>query len=249
MKKCCLIIGLLLIFISCEKPSECIESTGSTVKRTFSVNPFARIKVYRGIAVVITQGTDYKVEVQSGSNIIDNIAVNQVDDQLIFKDNTTCNWLRAYGQTTVYITTPTLSEIYSKTDRDISSNGVLTYPVLNLFALDVDGDGEDAAGTGDFHLTINNSQLVIQNNNVSRYYISGTTTDAVLDFWAGDGRIEAGDLTAQTIEVYDRGSNDMIVKPMQSITGKMVSTGDIILKNNPPIVNVEQLYMGHVIYN
>ena len=249
MKKCCLIIGLLLIFISCEKPSECIESTGSTVKRTFSVNPFARIKVYRGIAVVITQGTDYKVEVQSGSNIIDNIAVNQVHDQLIFKDNTTCNWLRAYGQTTVYITTPTLSEIYSKTDRDISSNGVLNYPVLNLFALDVDGDGEDAAGTGDFHLTINNSQLVIQNNNVSRYYISGTTTDAVLDFWAGDGRIEAGDLTAQTIEVYDRGSNDMIVKPMQSITGKMVSTGDIILKNNPPIVNVEQLYMGHVIYN
>jgi len=249
MKKCCLIIGLLLIFISCEKPSECIESTGSTVKKTFLVNPFARIKVYRGIAVVITQGTDYKVEVQSGSNIIDNIAVNQVDDQLIFKDNTTCNWLRAYGQTTVYITTPTLSEIYSKTDRDISSNGVLTYPVLNLFALDVDGDGEDAAGTGDFHLTINNSQLVIQNNNVSRYYISGTTTDAVLDFWAGDGRIEAGDLTAQTIEVYDRGSNDMIVKPMQSITGKMVSTGDIILKNNPPIVNVEQLYIGHVIYN
>jgi hypothetical protein len=240
---------LLLIFISCEKPSECIESTGSTVKKTFSVNPFARIKVYRGIAVVITQGTDYKVEVQSGSNIIDNIAVNQVDDQLIFKDNTTCNWLRAYGQTTVYITTPTLSEIYSKTDRDISSNGVLTYPVLNLFALDVDGDGEDAAGTGDFHLTINNSQLVIQNNNVSRYYISGTTTDAVLDFWAGDGRIEAGDLTAQTIEVYDRGSNDMIVKPMQSITGKMVSTGDIILKNNPPIVNVEQLYIGHVVYN
>ena len=98
-------------------------------------------------------------------------------------------------------------------------------------------------------MTINNSQLEIQNNDVSRFYISGTTTDAILDFWAGDGRIEAEDLTAQTIEVYHRGSNDMIIKPIQSITGKMVSTGDIILKNNPPIVNVEQLYMGHVIYN
>jgi len=29
----------------------------------------------------------------------------------------------------------------------------------------------------------------------------------------------------------------------------MVSTGDIILKNNPPIVDVQQLYQGHVIYN
>jgi hypothetical protein len=31
--------------------------------------------------------------------------------------------------------------------------------------------------------------------------------------------------------------------------GKMVSTGNIILKNNPPIVDVQQLYQGHVIYN
>lgn len=249
MKKYFYILGLLLLFISCEKPSECIESTGNTVKKIVSVNPFARIKVYRGIAVVITQGADYKVEVQTGSNIIDNIAVDQQGDQLIFKDNTTCNWLRDYGQTTVFITTPTLSEIYSKTDRDISSNGILTFPILRVFAIDGDGDGENAAGTGDFHLAINNSQLEIQNNNVSRFYVSGTTTDAILDFWAGDGRIEAGDLTAQTIEVYHRGSNDMIVKPIQSLTGKMVSTGDIILKNNPPVVTVEQLYMGHVIYN
>jgi len=249
MKKYFYILSLLLLFISCEKPSECIESTGNTVIKTFSVNPFARIKVYRGIAVVITQGADYKVEVQTGSNIIDNISVDQQGDQLIFKDNTSCNWLRDYGQTTVYITTPTLSEIYSKTDRDISSNGVLTFPKIRLLALNVDGDGENAAGTGDFHFSIDNSQLEIQNNDVARYYISGTTTDAILDFWAGDGRIEAGDLTAQTIEVYHRGSNDMIVKPLQSITGKMVSTGDIILKNNPPVVNVEQLYMGHVIYH
>ena len=41
----------------------------------------------------------------------------------------------------------------------------------------------------------------------------------------------------------------MIVHPVQSISGKMVSTGNIILKNNPPIVEVQQLYHGKVIYN
>lgn len=249
MKKLFLLLSLLLVFISCEKPSECIESTGDMVTREVSVTPFSKIKVYRGISLVITQGAEYKVTVQSGSNLIDNIEISQVSNQLILKDKTTCNWLRDYGQTTVYITTPNLEEIYSKTDRNISSEGVLTFPILRLYALDKNGDGEDCAGTGDFHININNNQLVVENNTVSRYYISGNTTDAIFDFWAGDGRIEAGDLTAQTIEVYDRGSNDMIVKPIQSITGKMVSTGDIILKNNPPIVNVEQLYMGHVIYN
>jgi len=249
MKKLYIVLSLILVLTSCEKPSECFESTGDMVTRSIPVSPFTRIKVYRGIALVITQGPDYKVEIQSGSNLIDNIEVTQIDNQLVLKDNTTCNWLREYGQTTVYITAPNLEDIYSKTERNISSNGVLTYPVLRLFALDKDGDGEDGAGTGDFFINVNNGQLVIENNNVSRYYITGNTVEALLNLYAGDGRIDAQNLTAQTIKVYHRGSNDMIVHPIQSITGKMVSTGNIILKNNPPIVDVQQLYQGHVIYN
>ena len=249
MRKIFILLSFLLVFISCEKPSECYESTGDMVTRLIPVNPFTRIKVYRGIAVVITQGPEYKVEIKSGSNLINNVSVTQNDNQLVFADNTTCNWLREYGQTTIYITTPNLEEIYSKTERDISSNGVLTYPALRIYALDKDADGEEGAGTGDFYIAVNNNQLVIENNNVSRYFISGTTNEANLNLYAGDGRIDASNLTAQTIKVYHRGSNDMLVRPIQSITGKMVSTGDIILKNNPPIVDVQQLYQGHVIYN
>ena len=84
---------------------------------------------------------------------------------------------------------------------------------------------------------------------MARYFISGQTDDAIIDFYAGDGRIEAPNFTIQTIKVFHRGSNDMILKPMQSIIGKMVSTGDIILKNHPPVVAVEQLYQGQIIYN
>lgn len=249
MRKIVILLSFLLVFISCEKPSECYESTGDMVTRTIPVNPFTRIKVYRGIAVVITQGPEYKVEIKSGSNLINNVSVTQNDNQLVLTDNTTCNWLREYGQTTIYITTPNLEEIYSKTERNISSNGVLTFPVLRIYALDKDADGEEGAGTGDFNIALNNNQLVVENNNVSRYFISGTTNDANLNLYAGDGRIDASNLTAQSIKVYHRGSNDMIVRPIQSITGKMVSTGDVILKNNPPIVDVQQLYQGHVIYN
>lgn len=249
MKKVVSLLSLFLVFISCEKPSECIESTGEIVTKNFPVTPFTKIKVYRGIELIITQGSEYKVEIQSGSNLIDNIEITQTDSQLILKDNTTCNWLREYGQTKVYITAPNLEEIYSKTDRNISSQGVLTFPKLTLYALDKNGDFENSAGTGDFYFNINNSQLQIEENTVSRFHISGTTDNTIVNFWAGDGRLEAENLITQNIQVYHRGSNDMIVKPIQSITGKMVSTGNIILKNNPPIVNVEELYQGHVVYN
>ncbi|RAR74155.1 head GIN domain-containing protein [Flavobacterium aciduliphilum] len=249
MKKIIAIFGILILFVSCEKPIECIESTGDIVKRIIPVTPFIKIKLYHGIELVVTQANEYKVEVESGSNLIDNIEISQNDNQLVIKDNTTCNWLRDYGQTKVYISAPNIEEIYSKTDRTISSNGALNFPKLTLYALDKNGDGENEAGTGDFYLTLNATQLNIESNNVSRYFLSGTVQEAYFNFWAGDSRIEASDLTIQNIHVYHRGSNDMIVKPIQSITGIMNSTGNIILKNNPPLIDVQQLYQGHVILN
>lgn len=238
-----------LVLVSCEKPSDCVESTGAIITKEVEVSSFNRIEVLQGIEMIITQGPEYKVQIKTGENLMDNIEVIQNGNVLSLKDNTTCNWVREFGQTKIYVTAPNLEEIYSKTERNISSNGVLTYPVLRLFALDDEGDGREGAGTGDFFIAINNYQLVVQNNNVSRYFISGQTNEAIIDFYAGDGRIEAPNLTVQTVKVFHRGSNDMILKPMQSIIGRMVSTGNIILKNNPPIVNVEQLYQGHVIYN
>lgn len=249
MKKFIAILMIFLMSISCEKPSDCIESTGDIITNEIAVTPFEIVNVYAGIELIITQGEEYKVQVKTGENLMGDIEVKQDGNSLTIKDKTTCNWVRDYGQTKVYITAPNLTEIHSKTERDISSNGVLTFPILRLFAFDVDGDGIKGAGTNDFKIQINNAQLVIETNNIARFYISGQTDEALLNFYEGNSRIEAQNLTVQNIKVFHRGSNDMIVKPMQSITGKMVSTGNIILKNNPPVVDVEELYNGRVIYN
>ena len=249
MKKVVLFIVCVLIFSSCEKPSDCVESSGETIIKDIPVLPFKKIKVYRGIQVVITQGSEYKVQIEAGKNFIDNVEVIQNGDQLIFKDEASCNWVRAYGQTKIHVTTPTLEEIYSKTDRDISSIGVLTFPDLNILSLDKDADGEKGAGTGDFHMEVNNNTLTIANNNVSRYYLSGQTNNANFNFYFGDGRIEAQNLIAQNVKVYHRGSNDMIVNPIQSVTGTLNSTGNLVLKNVPPIVTpLDVLFTGHVVY-
>lgn len=239
---------LLFIFNSCEKPSDCIESSGDTVVKEITVTAFGKIKVYKGIQVVIKEGPNYKVEIQAGENFIDNIEVKQNGDQLVFRENASCNWVRDYGQTKIFITTPTLYEIYSKSDRDISSDGILTFPDLSIFSLDKDADGESGAGTGDFHIQLQNNSLTIHNNNVSRFYLSGTTNLTYFNFYFGDGRIEAQNLLAKNITVFHRGSNDMIVYPTEKITGKLVSTGNVVLKNVPPIVELEELYQGNVIY-
>ena len=249
MKKIVLFVMLVLIFNRCEKPSDCIESFGETVTKEIPVAVFTKIKVYRGIEVVITEGPIRKVEIQAGANFIDNIEVIQNGNQLIFKDKTSCNWVRDYGQTKILITTPILEEIYSKTERNISSNGVLTFDNLSILSLDTEADGESGAGTGDFVLNLDTTYLTISNNNVSRFYLSGQTENATFNFYFGDGRIEAQDLIAQHINVFHRGSNDMIVYPVQSVTGVLNSTGNVVLKNVPPIVTpLDVLFTGHIVY-
>jgi len=245
MKKSVFLIGLLLLFIGCSNLGECIEATGSIITKEFTVGDFDRIIVYHGISLLVTEGPVYKVEVQTGENLMPNIQATVLDGLLTLKDNTTCNWVRDYGNTEVYVTAPNLTELHSKTERLIASNGVLTYPILRLISMDL----YDGAGTGDFNIQVNNSQTVIENNNVSRYYISGQTDNLLVNFYDGNGRFTGDNLNAKKIVVFHRGSNDMIVKPTESITGKMVSTGNVILKNNPPIVDVQQLYHGRVIYN
>ncbi len=249
MKKIILIILVSYSFLTCSKPSDCVESTGNLVTKTVTVSPFTKIYVKQGIELIVKQGVDYEVVIKTGENLINDISVVQEGNTVTLKDNTTCNWVREYGQTKVYVTAPNIEEIYSKSERNISSDGILTYPSLKLLAIDKDGDGQKGAGTGDFYFNINNTNLYIDNNNVSRFYISGATNNASFNFYAGDGRIEAQNLTIQNLYVYHRGTNDMIVKPIQKIEGILNSTGDVILKNNPLIVNVQQLYQGHIIFN
>jgi hypothetical protein len=40
----------------------------------------------------------------------------------------------------------------------------------------------------------------------------------------------------------------MIVNPQASLKGDLYGTGDLISKNHPPIVEVEQFYTGELIF-
>ena len=245
MKKLILIIVITTFFLNCEKPGDCVKSTGEMVTREIEVTPFETVFVYTGIGLVIKQGPEYKVEVRSGENLIDDIEVKVENNTLTLKDKTTCNWVRDYGQTTVYVTAPSLSDIHSKTEQDIKSEGILTYPTIRLYAIDL----TDGAGTGDFIFDIDNEQLVIENNNVSRFFISGNTQVAWLNFYDGNGRLDSQNFTINIAKVYHRGSNDIIIKPIQSVEGDLFSTGNLILLNTPPSINLTEHYQGRVIYN
>lgn len=245
---CCLIL-----VTSCGISEDCFKGNGNQITQTFTLENFSKIKVYDGVGLVVKEGPNYEVKIKTSDNIIDNLEVKLEGNMLVIKDNSTCNIARDYGQTTVYITIPDGTilplvqelELHCKTEQKIQSDGILHSPIIRLFSIGDDGDG---AGTADFHITVDNGQFVVESNNVSNFYISGHCTEMLLNFYFGDGRFYGENLQVENIKVYQRGSNDMFVYPIQKIEGTIFATGNVVLKNVPPIVDVDEVYRGRVIY-
>lgn len=240
-------ILLFIITTSCGISEDCFKGNGNRTTLTFSYDSFTKVKVYSGVGLVVKEGPEYEVRIETRDNIKENIEVVLNGDMLVIKDNSSCNIARDYGVTTVYIIAPDLQEIHNKTEQSIRSDGVLHYGLLRLFAI---GDDGDDSASGDFHIDLESSgQLVVESNTVTNFYINGTVGELLLNFYFGDGRFNGKDFEANIIKVYHRGSNDMIVKPIQRIEGQILSIGNVILKNIPSEIEVEEFFTGQLIYN
>jgi hypothetical protein len=247
-----LIISLVFLLTSCGISEDCFKGNGNRITQIFPLDNFTKIKVHNGVGLVIKEGSNYEVKIETSDNIMDALEVRMDGDMLVVKDNSTCNIVRDYGQTVVYVTLPDginlpliqELELYSKTEQKIQSEGTLHSTIVRLFSIDL----YDGAGTGDFHINVANSQVVIEGNNVSNYYVSGTCGELLVNFYFGNGRFYGANLYAQNVKVYHRGSNDMFVYPVEKIEGTIAATGNVVLENVPPIINVEEVFRGQLIY-
>ncbi|HMC02203.1 MAG TPA: head GIN domain-containing protein, partial [Flavobacteriaceae bacterium] len=207
---------------------------------------FEKILVNRDIKLVVKEDIDYKVVIETGKNLINDVKVKVVNNQLILNDDNTCNYVRDYGITTIYVSAPNITEIRSSTQYDILSEGVLNYNSLRLISEDF--NEPETFTVGDFRIEVNSTNLNIVANGLSSFYISGTTENAFIGFYAGSGRFEGRNLIAQNVKVYHRGSNDMIVNPQLSLTGELLGTGNLISVNQPSIIDIEVVYTGDLIF-
>ena len=241
-----ILISLLIVACTSENANDCFQTSGKIILQEINAPNFEKILVNRDIELVITQGIEHSITIETGENLLNDIEVIVVGDELRLTDNNTCNFVRDYGITKIYVTAPNLTEIRSSTQYEISSRGVLNYDNLKLISEDF--LKPEAFTVGDFRLNINSNTLSVTANNLSSFYISGTVENLYVGFFAGVGRFEGRNLVAQHVNVFHRGSNNMIVNPQQSISGELRGVGDVIAVNQPPAVTLEQFYTGTLIF-
>ncbi|MDO5987427.1 head GIN domain-containing protein [Flavivirga amylovorans] len=241
-------IFLIIIIVACdsENANDCFQRAGDIIQQEVIVDPFNKIFINRNIELIIKEGPIQEVVIETGKNLLNDVIAMVVDGKLTLTDNNTCNYVRDYESTKVYVTSPNITEIRSSTQYDISSDGVLTYPSLTILSEDF---GDPSTITiANFRLQIDNNTFRAVFNNISNCFISGKTENLSLIFASGISRFEGRDLIAQKVDLWNRGSNDMIVNPQQEIKGTISGVGDVISVNRPPIVEVDQLYTGRLIF-
>lgn len=234
-----------IVFFSCdsENANDCFQTSGTTITKEFNVDTFKKINISEGIELIIKQGTEKKVVVKTGENLISGITAEVSNQELFLRNTNGCNWIRDYNTTKVYVTTPELVNVYSSSQFGVKSDGVLNFPSLTLQS---GMFGNTASGT--FELQVNCTNLTIEDNKSSYFAVSGTTDNLNIGFYDGDARFDGSNLTAREASFFHRSSNNIIVNPTHKISGTIYSTGNVVLKNVPPIIEVTQLYQGRLIY-
>jgi hypothetical protein len=231
--------------VSCngDNAPECFRNAGSKTSYAVAVPEFSTLYVSAGVEVVLLQGDTQSVIIETGENLKEYISAEVINGELRLTNATSCNWVRDYNTTTITVTTPNLEKIYTATQFTIRSAGTLSFPNLSIqsgiFA-------ETASGT--LQLDVDCENLTIEDNQELYSIITGHVQNLSVNFYAGDARFNGDGLEAENVTIFHRSSNDIIVKANQQVTGTLYSTGNLVLLNHPPVVNVDRKYTGKVVY-
>ena len=225
---------------------DCFQNSGAIVQKEFTVAEFSEIIVFERVQLIIKDAPEQKITVETGEYLMDEIVVKVEDGQLILKNENGCNLTRDYGITKIYVSVPNVRSIRSSTGLPILSDGILNYPDLALVSEDFEAEGHYQSN-GDFRLDVNCTNLTVATNNLSHLFLNGTVENLTIGFYSGNSRFEGRNLIAQNISIFQRSSNDMILNPQLTLTGEIRSTGNVIMVNEPPVVDVQTYYTGSLI--
>ena len=241
--------GLIFLLLSCDSENswDCLQASGNVISKEYFVSEFSKIRIEDDVTLYLKQGETHVVKLETGENLLSDISVTVEGETLVVKNQNSCNLVREYGITKVFVTTPNITEIRNSSAYDVIGEGVLNFPELLLVSNTTAGP-ETIRKSGDFILNVNCENFRVDANGQSVFYISGQAELARISFADEFPRFEGADFLINELTVFQRSANKMLVNPQQSIVGEIRATGDIISFNRPPIVDVKEFFTGRLLF-
>lgn len=194
---------------------------GHVVKETRKVtDDFTEVSVSEGLAVYVTQGDQYKIEVEGDENIIDLIATDIKQGKL--RIHAEENIGRATKN--VYVSLPKISSLKASSGSQLRT----TAPVKEN-ALEIDGS---SGALLDIDLAA--KALEIDASSGANLTVSGQTDHADVDVSSG-GNINAKELQAKTCIADASSGGNVKIKVSESLTADATSGGNISYSGEPNV--------------
>ncbi|GAA5029037.1 hypothetical protein GCM10011506_17020 [Marivirga lumbricoides] len=224
-------IALLLFLIanacSSENAFDCIKKTGDI--KTILVNDFSEFNdlvIHDDITLELIEDESEYFEVIYGENLIPKIKfVSDKDSLLIYNENF-CGWTRDYQKPLVrWHTTKELVNIKSLSSGNIFNNDTLGVN-LQIEAKDISNKVE---------LTVNSENILLISNSISNFKVIGHCQRLTVRSYFSDSHFELGQLQCSRVNVLQRGYNDIIVNPSDSLVGSIENAGRVMYYGSPGI--------------
>ena len=240
-------IALIFLTLGCaiSDPGDCFENAGALGTKSVSLSNFSRVIVREGIVLEVSQGVENQLEIEYNEGLLDQITFEIIGDRLELNNNYGCRFFSGFKPATVRLTVVDLVELRNASEYTVQSVDTLRFDSLNLISEDF---FEDEVNVGDFDILFKGSTLSVVSNNVSNFRLYGTAELFDLNMASGQGKIQADQLQSQRIRLFHRGTSDLLVHPITEIRGEIRGTGNVISVNRPPLIAVDELYTGRLLF-
>lgn len=241
MKKLLFLVCVSLVFLSCERTSigDCFKSTGKQVIQPRDVGYFNKIRMEDNVNLILTQDMENRVVVEAGENIIDKVITEVENNELVLKNNNSCNWTRSYNkEIDIYVSVSELESIYYLSSGDIISTNAIVSDSLNVAVWD---------GSGSIHLELNTKQSVLSlHYGTVDFNVTGRSKINFI-FAASYGPFYCENLETTFTFMNNRGSNDCYVNCTQQLEVEIEYVGNIYYTGDPDIIKANITGTGELI--
>lgn len=241
------LIGIAITACDSEDAPDCFQLAGPIIQKEIHLPDFSKIRIEQNASLLIKQGAVQKVILETGENLLPDVTVYVEDNVLVVRDNNSCNYVRDFGITKAIVTTPTITEIRNGSSFEVRGEELLTFNELELIS-NTTGGFKNIRKSGDFILSIQVKRFKVNANGLSGFYINGIANHASITFQDEAPRFEGTNFLVDTLQVFQRSANSMIVNPRNVLKGKILGTGDVISVHRPPEIDVEELYTGRLYF-
>lgn len=222
---------ICLLAFACKKDNalDCFKRNGPQTTELRYPGEFSAVHVADKMEVIITQGSDYKVEVEAGKNLLRHITTSVSDGTLSIVNNNTCNFVRGYKRSiTIKVTLPKLS---------FAKNEGVGPMYINDFQ-------EDtllvrAESSGDIHVSGTFNQLRTSSHGNGDTYLLGKA-NSLLIFTNGTNYVRAEDfIVSDYLFVHTFTLGDCFVNASQvdEFAFNIAGNGNIYYSGNPSVIN------------